>query len=633
MTDRSREQSFDVVDLDENGNGELRAATSEARPAGITIEGNGLDEAVPFTSENISDTFIKRRRLCGNIPSVLEAATQTNASAFPVVNLTNSSSPRQISRGRAIAPSCFNLDKDDMLDNGCHGSPRTRMQRRSPDASSGAATYPLHMSQPGRSGRLNISTTPFAMSVEQVGKEECRPAPTHSEFASPSREQRISTRTASSRSGIPSPFFRDRFPIMLSSSLTTRQRKTNLRVGRSAVATTTNLIGAESACNRAANAKVFEQAKKVEEDDDDDGDIDDDDEKRDDDESICDAQGEFDGEEENATFTGITAANDRNSNCRAFWSTVMGPSQVQTQTGFARRSSPGATENSDTHRISEAREASELDTADGLENLLRARFERFQPPCEQYAALNTLTGRAAHPESRFERVQQPGQEHAAFNTVTHRASQPESQYFSEGLGGRVGRAERVRQVHLRHYVRWRGTELLRHHSILLEAAPGLRVGDQGESTGISPLHRHTGSGVAAGEVGGRHVLHAHEFPFQDRTTFRQFGLALHTSNLRGYNEDVSDDAPLELEVDDRNHDQSMAASRSIIHNLPVTVATAADTNISCCICMCDVEAGEELRTLPCVAKHRYHKECIERWLETNGCCPVDKIRVDGKPSD
>lgn len=77
----------------------------------------------------------------------------------------------------------------------------------------------------------------------------------------------------------------------------------------------------------------------------------------------------------------------------------------------------------------------------------------------------------------------------------------------------------------------------------------------------------------------------------------------------------------------------LAASRSDIDSLPVSVATAADTTMSCCICMCDVEAGEELRTLPCVAKHKFHLECIDRWLEINGCCPLDKIRVDGKPSD
>lgn len=65
-----------------------------------------------------------------------------------------------------------------------------------------------------------------------------------------------------------------------------------------------------------------------------------------------------------------------------------------------------------------------------------------------------------------------------------------------------------------------------------------------------------------------------------------------------------------------------------IDALPVEMAKEADKEIRCCICMCDVEVGDELRVLPC--GHKYHKSCIDQWLTYNGCCPVDKKRIAKK---
>jgi hypothetical protein len=85
-----------------------------------------------------------------------------------------------------------------------------------------------------------------------------------------------------------------------------------------------------------------------------------------------------------------------------------------------------------------------------------------------------------------------------------------------------------------------------------------------------------------------------------------------------------------LALDGSVRHKRLAASRSDIRTLPVSKATAADTELTCCICMCDVEAGEELKTLNCTAKHKFHRSCIDHWLRNNGCCPVDKMRIDGK---
>lgn len=56
------------------------------------------------------------------------------------------------------------------------------------------------------------------------------------------------------------------------------------------------------------------------------------------------------------------------------------------------------------------------------------------------------------------------------------------------------------------------------------------------------------------------------------------------------------------------------------------VAGANDENRACAVCMEDFAVGEEQRTLPCF--HRFHKGCIDKWLENSGICPICKNRVD-----
>lgn len=51
--------------------------------------------------------------------------------------------------------------------------------------------------------------------------------------------------------------------------------------------------------------------------------------------------------------------------------------------------------------------------------------------------------------------------------------------------------------------------------------------------------------------------------------------------------------------------------------------TEESSSHNCCsICIGDYEVGEKITTLPCI--HRFHKECIEKWLEVKSECPVCK---------
>ncbi|XP_059159152.1 RING finger protein 44-like [Physella acuta] len=41
---------------------------------------------------------------------------------------------------------------------------------------------------------------------------------------------------------------------------------------------------------------------------------------------------------------------------------------------------------------------------------------------------------------------------------------------------------------------------------------------------------------------------------------------------------------------------------------------------SCVVCMCDFEAKQLLRVLPC--SHEFHAKCVDKWLKTNRTCPI-----------
>ena len=51
----------------------------------------------------------------------------------------------------------------------------------------------------------------------------------------------------------------------------------------------------------------------------------------------------------------------------------------------------------------------------------------------------------------------------------------------------------------------------------------------------------------------------------------------------------------------------------------------------CMICMCEIEAGEELRRLPCACRHVFHRACIDEWLSKSSvACPIDQEDLRGR---
>jgi hypothetical protein len=52
---------------------------------------------------------------------------------------------------------------------------------------------------------------------------------------------------------------------------------------------------------------------------------------------------------------------------------------------------------------------------------------------------------------------------------------------------------------------------------------------------------------------------------------------------------------------------------------------------SCCICLNEYEAAQELRKLPC--EHHFHKDCVDEWLVVNSTCPTCRKSIYDGGSD
>ena len=46
----------------------------------------------------------------------------------------------------------------------------------------------------------------------------------------------------------------------------------------------------------------------------------------------------------------------------------------------------------------------------------------------------------------------------------------------------------------------------------------------------------------------------------------------------------------------------------------------------CCVCLDDVEVGQQVRTLPCL--HTFHAACAEEWLGKKKVCPLCQFSID-----
>ncbi|KAL2559257.1 RING/U-box superfamily protein [Forsythia ovata] len=74
-----------------------------------------------------------------------------------------------------------------------------------------------------------------------------------------------------------------------------------------------------------------------------------------------------------------------------------------------------------------------------------------------------------------------------------------------------------------------------------------------------------------------------------------------------------------------NKDGQPPASKASIEAMPSVEITGNENNEECVICLEEWKAGQMATEMPC--KHRFHGNCIKKWLETHGSCPVCRYKM------
>ncbi|MCL7028190.1 hypothetical protein MKW94_023148 [Papaver nudicaule] len=70
---------------------------------------------------------------------------------------------------------------------------------------------------------------------------------------------------------------------------------------------------------------------------------------------------------------------------------------------------------------------------------------------------------------------------------------------------------------------------------------------------------------------------------------------------------------------------SPAAESNQVHDEAQASVEAPEDELTCSVCLEQVNEGEIIRTLPCL--HQFHSNCIDPWLRQQGTCPVCKFKA------
>ncbi|KAL0548048.1 hypothetical protein IC582_012489 [Cucumis melo] len=115
------------------------------------------------------------------------------------------------------------------------------------------------------------------------------------------------------------------------------------------------------------------------------------------------------------------------------------------------------------------------------------------------------------------------------------------------------------------------------------------------------------------------ILEALEAAVGDMDDVRMNRDILHIQ--RDFNEN---DYEMLLSLDENNH-RHAGASTNRINSLPQSTVQTDSTQEACAICLDTPTIGDVIRHLPCL--HKFHKDCIDPWLQRRTSCPVCKCSI------
>lgn len=67
----------------------------------------------------------------------------------------------------------------------------------------------------------------------------------------------------------------------------------------------------------------------------------------------------------------------------------------------------------------------------------------------------------------------------------------------------------------------------------------------------------------------------------------------------------------------------LPATKASIESLPRVQVLEA--GLECAICLAEYEVNGEVKEMPC--RHRFHSDCIEKWLGIHGSCPICRFSM------
>ena len=75
--------------------------------------------------------------------------------------------------------------------------------------------------------------------------------------------------------------------------------------------------------------------------------------------------------------------------------------------------------------------------------------------------------------------------------------------------------------------------------------------------------------------------------------------------------------------------ENRGATTETISSLPTSIVNGQlpEDKRQCCICLEDFSQGDGRTSLPCL--HGFHTDCVNKWLQSNGSCPICKSSVKG----
>lgn len=97
---------------------------------------------------------------------------------------------------------------------------------------------------------------------------------------------------------------------------------------------------------------------------------------------------------------------------------------------------------------------------------------------------------------------------------------------------------------------------------------------------------------------------------------------------------VSRDATVFESIPPSDPPSPLPASNTLPEEAPLAIDSIEVDSGTCPICVCEFEAGEDVRVLPCDKRHRFHKDCIDPWLlQVSSLCPLCRLDLSGRKEE